>query len=110
MLCYGVNLKHQFRRYGYFIDKILKGTKPGDPPIEEPTTHELIVIRTAKLLGLSNPEFHFDQRRRGDRIKTLFAALHESGCGTFPTCRDSLTMSAHRGKADIPPQGRDFRF
>ena len=30
--------------------------------------------------------------------------------GTFRTCRDSLTMSAHRGKADIPPLGRDFRF
>jgi hypothetical protein len=28
----------------------------------------------------------------------------------FRTCRNSATMSAHRGKADIPPQGRDFRF
>jgi ABC-type uncharacterized transport system substrate-binding protein len=56
LLCYGANLKHQFRRYGYFIDKILKGTKPGDIPIEEPTTHELIVnARTAKLLGVSIP-------------------------------------------------------
>jgi putative ABC transport system substrate-binding protein len=56
LLTYGTNLKHQFRRYGYFIDKILKGTKPGDIPIEEPTTHELIVnARTAKLLGLSIP-------------------------------------------------------
>ena len=56
LLSYGANLKHQFRRYGYFIDKILKGTKPGDIPIEEPTTHELIVnARTAKLLGLSIP-------------------------------------------------------
>ena len=56
LMCYGVNLKHQFRRYGYFIDKILKGTKPGDIPIEEPITHELIVnARTAKLLGVSIP-------------------------------------------------------
>jgi putative tryptophan/tyrosine transport system substrate-binding protein len=56
LLCYGANLKHQFRRYGYFIDKILKGTKPGDIPIEEPTIHELIVnARTAKLLGVSIP-------------------------------------------------------
>jgi putative ABC transport system substrate-binding protein len=56
LLCYGSNLQHQFRRYGYFIDKILKGTKPGDIPIEEPTTLELIVnARTAKLLGLSIP-------------------------------------------------------
>ena len=55
-LSYGANLQQQFRRYGYFIDKILKGTKPGDIPIEEPTTHELVVnARTAKLLGLSIP-------------------------------------------------------
>ena len=56
LLCYGANLKQQFRRYGYFIDKILKGTRPGDIPVEEPTTHDLIInARTAKLLGLSIP-------------------------------------------------------
>jgi hypothetical protein len=36
--------------------------------------------------------------------------LVTSGFGTFRTCRDTLTMSAHGGKADIPLQGRDFRF
>ena len=56
LLCYGANLKQQVHRYGYFIDKILKGTKPGDIPIEEPTAYEMIVnARTAKLLGLSIP-------------------------------------------------------
>ena len=56
LLSYGANLKQQYRRFGYFIDKILKGTKPGDIPIEEPTKLELIVnARTAKLLGLSIP-------------------------------------------------------
>jgi ABC-type uncharacterized transport system substrate-binding protein len=56
LLCYGTNLQRHARRYGYFIDKILKGTRPGDIPIEEPTSFELIVnARTAKLLGLSIP-------------------------------------------------------
>jgi putative tryptophan/tyrosine transport system substrate-binding protein len=56
LLCYGANLQRQVRRYGYFIDKILKGTKPGDIPVEEPTTLELVVnARTAKLLDLSIP-------------------------------------------------------
>jgi len=56
LLCYGTNLQREFRRYGYFIDKILKGTRPGDIPIEEPTSYELIInARTAKLLGLSIP-------------------------------------------------------
>ena len=37
LLCCGSNLQVQFARFGYFIDKILKGTKAGDIPIEEPT-------------------------------------------------------------------------
>ena len=36
--------------------------------------------------------------------------MHESVAGTFRTCQVSLTMSAHRGKAVIAPQGRNFRF
>ena len=56
LLCYGSNLKLQFGRFGYFIDKILKGTKPGDIPVEEPTTLELIVnARVAKSLNITLP-------------------------------------------------------
>ena len=44
---------------------------------------------------------------RGER-QDVVSSMSQSG--TFRTCRDSLTMSAHRAKADIPPQGRDFRF
>jgi putative ABC transport system substrate-binding protein len=56
LLCYGASLKDQYRRFGYFIDKILKGTKPGDIPVEEPTIFEMIVnARTAKLFDLTLP-------------------------------------------------------
>jgi putative ABC transport system substrate-binding protein len=56
LLCYGSNLKLQFGRFGYFIDKILKGAKPGDIPIEEPTELELIVnARVAKSLDITLP-------------------------------------------------------
>jgi putative tryptophan/tyrosine transport system substrate-binding protein len=55
-LCYGSNLKVQFGRFGYFIDKILKGAKAGDIPIEEPTVLELIVnAKVAKSLGITLP-------------------------------------------------------
>ena len=45
-----------YRRSANFIDKIIKGTKPGDIPIEQPTTFELVVnMKTAKALGLKFP-------------------------------------------------------
>ena len=50
------NLQVQFGRFGYFIDKILKGTKAGDIPIEEPTALELIVnAKVAKTLDITLP-------------------------------------------------------
>ena len=56
LLCYGSNLKVQFARFGYFIDKILKGTKAGDIPIEEPIALELIVnAKVAKSLDIALP-------------------------------------------------------
>jgi putative ABC transport system substrate-binding protein len=56
LLCYGSNLKVQFGRFGYFIDKILKGAKPGDIPLEEPTALELVVnAKVAKSLDIKLP-------------------------------------------------------
>jgi putative tryptophan/tyrosine transport system substrate-binding protein len=56
LLCYGSNLQVQFGRFGYFIDKILKGAKPGDIPVEEPTALELIVnAKVAKSLDITLP-------------------------------------------------------
>ena len=56
LLCYGASLKGEWRHFGYFIDEILKGTKPGDIPVEEPTIFEMIVnARTAKLFDLTLP-------------------------------------------------------
>jgi putative ABC transport system substrate-binding protein len=56
-ISYGVNNADMFRRAGDFVDKILKGTKPADIPVEQPTKFELVInLTTAKALGLNIPE------------------------------------------------------
>jgi putative ABC transport system substrate-binding protein len=57
LMSYGVNYGEQYRRSAGYVDKILKGAKPGDPPIEQPTEFAFVVnLKTAKALGLAIPE------------------------------------------------------
>jgi putative ABC transport system substrate-binding protein len=57
LISYGTNLREIFRRAAYFVDRILKGTKPADLPVEFPTKVELSInLATAKALGLTIPD------------------------------------------------------
>jgi putative ABC transport system substrate-binding protein len=56
-MAYGTDLQEGYRRVASYIDRVLKGAKPGDLPVEQPTKFALVInLKTAKALGLAIPQ------------------------------------------------------
>ncbi len=87
LISYAASASDNFRRAAGYVDKILKGEKPGDLPIEQPTRFECVVnMKSAKAMGLKIPDAFLIRVDRDDRVACQVALRRASRCCCCSNC------------------------